>query len=69
MTWAPPGGEKPESGGSKGRMADALEARERDFLSGVRSGVNGTPTFFINCVRHNGGYDLKSLVAALREAF
>jgi protein-disulfide isomerase len=36
-----------------------------DFLSGVRSGVNGTPTLFVNGVRHNGGYDLRSLVAAL----
>jgi protein-disulfide isomerase len=34
-----------------------------DFLSGVRSGVNGTPTFFINGVRHDGGLD------ALRDAF
>jgi protein-disulfide isomerase len=39
---------------------------QADFLSGVRSGVNGTPTFFINGVRHNGGYDLKSLLGALR---
>jgi protein-disulfide isomerase len=39
-----------------------------DFLSGVRSGVNGTPTFFINGVRHNGGSDLQSLLAALDEA-
>ncbi len=39
-----------------------------DFLSGIRSGVNGTPTFFINGVRHNGGYDLESLIAALRSA-
>jgi protein-disulfide isomerase len=39
-----------------------------DFLSGVRSGVNGTPTFFINGVRHNGGYDVESLVTALRSA-
>jgi len=41
---------------------------QTDFLSGVRSGVNGTPTFFINGVRHNGGYDLDSLLAALRAA-
>ncbi|MGZ4402315.1 MAG: DsbA family protein [Gaiellaceae bacterium] len=38
------------------------------FLSGVRSGVNGTPTFFVNGYRHNGGYDLPSLVGALRAA-
>ena len=36
-----------------------------DFMSGVKSGVNGTPSFFINGVRHDGGYDLESLLAAL----
>jgi protein-disulfide isomerase len=47
----------------------AYEPRiQADFLSGVRSGVNGTPTFFINGVRHNGGYDLDSLLTALRAA-
>jgi len=40
----------------------------RDFLSGVRSGVNGTPTFFINGVRHNGGWDLESLLDGIRSA-
>ncbi len=39
-----------------------------DFMSGVRSGVNGTPTFFINGVRHNGSYDLETLLAALSKA-
>jgi protein-disulfide isomerase len=36
-----------------------------DFMSGVRSGVNGTPTFFINGRRHNGSYDFESLLAAI----
>jgi len=36
-----------------------------DFMSGVRSGVNGTPTFFINGQRHNGSYDFDTLLAAL----
>jgi protein-disulfide isomerase len=36
-----------------------------DFSSGVRSGVNGTPTFFINGQRHNGSYDYESLVEAI----
>ena len=36
-----------------------------DFLSGARSGVNGTPTFFINGVRHDGGYDLRALQDAI----
>ena len=38
------------------------------FLSGVRSGVNGTPTFFINGVRHDGGWDERSLLAAVQNA-
>ena len=37
-----------------------------DFLSGVRSGVNGTPTFFVNGMRHDGGYGLEALLEALR---
>ena len=40
----------------------------QDFLSGVRSGVNGTPTFFVNGVRHNAGYDVESLLGALGSA-
>jgi protein-disulfide isomerase len=37
-----------------------------DFMSGVRSGVSGTPTFFINGVRHDGGWDFASLATAIR---
>jgi protein-disulfide isomerase len=29
----------------------------RDFLSGVRSGVNGTPTFFVNGERYDGPWN------------
>jgi len=36
-----------------------------DFLSGVRSGVNGTPTFFINNVRHDGAYTPEDLGGAI----
>jgi protein-disulfide isomerase len=43
----------------------AARVRE-DFLSGVRSGVNGTPTFFVNGVRHDGGYDLASMLEAVQ---
>jgi protein-disulfide isomerase len=39
-----------------------------DFLGGARSGVNGTPTFFINGVRHDGSWDLATLLAAIEEA-
>ena len=44
------------------------ERVREDFHSGVRSGVNGTPTFFINGVRHDGPFDLRSLLAAIEEA-
>jgi protein-disulfide isomerase len=36
-----------------------------DFLGGVRSGVNGTPTFFINGRRHDGTYLHQDLAAAI----
>ena len=39
-----------------------------DFLSGVSSGVNATPAFFINGVRYDGGRDADSLAAALEHA-
>jgi protein-disulfide isomerase len=39
-----------------------------DFMSGVRSGVNGTPTFYIDDVRHDDSYDLETLLGALERA-
>jgi protein-disulfide isomerase len=39
-----------------------------DFMSGVRSGVNGTPTFFINGVRYEGPWDEATLLEALQNA-
>jgi protein-disulfide isomerase len=42
------------------------ERVREDFMSGVRSGVNGTPTFYINGSRHDGGYQLESLLTALQ---
>jgi protein-disulfide isomerase len=41
---------------------------ESDFRTGVRSGVNGTPTFFIDGVRHDRGWHADSITAAVREA-
>ncbi|HLY11327.1 MAG TPA: thioredoxin domain-containing protein [Planctomycetota bacterium] len=41
---------------------------KEDFQSGVRSGVNGTPTFFINGVRHDGAPSYEDLLAALQAA-
>ncbi|MFL5500636.1 MAG: DsbA family protein [Gemmatimonadaceae bacterium] len=40
-----------------------------DFRGGVRSGVNGTPTFFINGYRFDGNWaDTNEFIAALTEA-
>jgi protein-disulfide isomerase len=39
-----------------------------DFSGGVRSGVNGTPTFFINGIRHDDSFDYDTLVAAIESA-
>jgi protein-disulfide isomerase len=39
-----------------------------DFLSGIHSGVNGTPTFYINGIRYNDSWDLETLLAGLRSA-
>jgi protein-disulfide isomerase len=45
----------------------ASRVRE-DFMSGVRSGVNGTPSFYVNGTRHDDSYDLETLLAALERA-
>jgi protein-disulfide isomerase len=38
-----------------------------DFKSGVRGGVNGTPSFFINGARYDGGHGLDPLLAAITQ--
>jgi len=56
-----------------GRFAEDMqdpalaEKVEADFESGMRSGVNGTPTFFLGRSRYNGGYDYASLRQAIEE--
>jgi protein-disulfide isomerase len=39
-----------------------------DFMSAVRSGAAGTPTFFINGERYEAGFDDESLIDAMRFA-
>ena len=52
----------------------AVENREflprvkNDFTGGVRSGVNGTPTFFINGKRHDASFEYEDLIAAIDAA-
>ena len=45
-----------------------MDRVHEDFMSGVRSGVNGTPTFFINGSRHDGSYERDVLLAAIADA-
>lgn len=40
----------------------------QDFTGGVRSGVNGTPTFFLNGERYDGARDYQSMAAAMEAA-
>ena len=51
-------------------LADHVHAARvrEDFMSGVRSGVNGTPTFYINGARHDDSYDVETMLAALERA-
>jgi len=44
------------------------ERVRQDFRGGVRSGVNGTPTFFINGARFNGPLDRDALLMEIRAA-
>jgi len=50
-----------DSGQVRGRV-------EHDFMDGVRSGVNGTPTFFINGTRFDDSWDEETLGAAIEHA-
>jgi protein-disulfide isomerase len=38
-----------------------------DFRSGIESGVQGTPTWFINGSRYDGAWDPESLLEAVRK--
>jgi protein-disulfide isomerase len=58
---------------AKRLSADLVARRFRprvreDFRSGVTSGVNGTPTFFINDARYGADWDVASLLGALERA-
>jgi protein-disulfide isomerase len=43
------------------------ERVEGDFESAIRSGANGTPTFFINGVRYDGSWQYEPFAEYLRE--
>lgn len=41
---------------------------KEDYMSAVRSGAAGTPSFFINGEPYEGGFDDEQLIDALRSA-
>ncbi len=45
---------------------EIIDKVEADFESGVRSGVNGTPGFFVNGVKYNDSYDFETFSAYLK---
>jgi protein-disulfide isomerase len=48
---------------------EALSAKvEADFDSGIRSGVNGTPSFFINGLRYDDSWEEKKLLTQLKKS-
>jgi protein-disulfide isomerase len=44
------------------KLADKVDA---DFESGIMSGVNGTPSFYINGEKYNGAYDFESMSSTI----
>jgi protein-disulfide isomerase len=56
--------------GLRDSIARAAHAEKiaADFIGGVRSGVNGTPCFFVNGRRHEAGPSLTELSKAIKTA-
>ena len=50
------------------RNAVHLPKVQEDFRSGARSGVNGTPTFYVNGLRLERRWDVTSLVDVIRQS-
>jgi protein-disulfide isomerase len=46
------------------RHAHSVRVRQ-DMRTGMAAGVHGTPTFFINGIRHEGAYDFETLMRAI----
>lgn len=54
-----------EEAGAAVEEQEFAEGIERDLDGGVRSGVHGTPTFFINGEQYEGAWEYEELVAAI----
>ncbi|RRA47661.1 DsbA family protein [Acidipila sp. EB88] len=52
----------------RARSSDMTKKRiDADFAGGIRSGVNGTPSFFLNGERYDGPTDQESLAALMEQ--
>jgi protein-disulfide isomerase len=65
--WAQQLGLDLEEFGADIRQGEITKRIKEDRMSGIRSGVNGTPCFFINGTRYDGAADFEPLRAALEE--
>lgn len=67
--WAQEIGLNLEKFGNDIKQGTIQERIKKDRQSGIRSGVNGTPTFFINGTRYDGSPDYASMLSALESEF
>ena len=65
--WAQKVGLNLQEFGTAIRQGEITKRIKEDRTSGIRSGVNGTPCFFVNGARYDGAADYDSLRAALEE--
>ncbi len=52
--------------GKKLASGEKAERVKEDFMSGVESGVNGTPSFYINGFKYEGPWDYENLKSAIQ---
>src|SRR5271170_5129447 len=64
--WAKKIGLDLEKFGNDIKQGGVAKRIKEDRQSGIRSGVNGTPTFYINGTRYDGPPDYESLLKALQ---
>jgi len=65
--WAKRVGLNLEEFGAAIKEGEITKRIKEDRMSGIQSGVNGTPCFFINGARYDGTADYEPLLAALKE--
>jgi protein-disulfide isomerase len=67
LTWAQRVGLNLQEFGTAIKKREITKRIKEDRMSGIQSGVNGTPCFFINGARYDGPADYDLLRAALEE--